>query len=456
MLKLLICLIFSPALFSGHHSYAGARILDDYIRIGLESNLSLQQNRENYRMSAELLREAKGLYYPSLGLHMRYTIARGGRVIEFPAGDLLNPVYSTLNMLTGTQDFPSIENESFYFFRPREHETKLRLAQPVLNPEIWYSNRIREHEMEIGFMDVEIYKRHLVAEIKKAYFNYLQSVHIEQAVTESILLIEENIRVNERLVANDMVTPDYIHRSRAELGKAAQELAAATGKRKVSAAWFNFLLNRPHDHEITTSGESEFDSHLYGLNGANRFNTGGREELQKSRQLLLLSDDYIKLQRSVRYPRLTAVVEYGFQGETYLFGRDNDFVLASLVLSWPIFEGFRNNSGIQQAVIRKNSMELMHRQVEQQLDLEIISAWYELEAAGKAIDAASARLNSARSAFRITDRRYSEGTAPLIEFTDARTSLTNAEISLIISRFDFHVKFAEYERAAGLFDFTQH
>ena len=437
---------------SGTAYGAGNNLLDEYIRLGLENNLALKQKRENYRMSLELLNEARGMFYPSLSFNMRYSVARGGRVIEFPVGDLLNPVYSTLNMLTGTLDFNDIDNELFYFLRPREQETKLRLVQPVIYPGIWYNKRIREHEKELGYIDIGIYRRSLVAEIKTAYFNYLKSIKVEQVLDKTILLLEENVRVNESLAANDMVTHDYIYRSRAELAKADQQLADAAGKRKTAAAWFNFLLNRPFDDEIVVSEVSGTDYLLTGYN-EDRFDVVDREELDKTNRMVILAGDYVRLKKSSYYPRLTAVIEYGFQGTSYSFGRDDDFVLASIVLSWPLFEGFQNNSGVRQAKIRRNMTELMHMEVQERLNLEIINAWYELEAAHKAIDAASAQLRSAREAFRITERRFSRGNAPLVEFIDARTNMTNAEINLVISRYDFYISHAEYEKAAALYKF---
>jgi outer membrane protein len=444
--------VFLTAFFPGQSSGAGDAILEEYIRTGIESNLALRQQRENYHMNLELLNEARSWYYPSLSFNARYTRARGGRVIEFPAGDLLNPVYSTLNMLTGTQAFPRVENESFYFYRPREQETKLRLAQPIISPEIWYNNRISKIESEIGHLDLEMYTRHLVAEIKKAYYRHMQANRVEQVIQESILLIRENIRVNQRLVANGMATPDNIYRARAELGKAEQELAAASGNRKISAAWFNFLLNREPDDEIVAmTPEQAIPLPAFHMH-ENPFDISMREELLKTENLIRISDQYIRMRQSSRYPRLTALVEYGFQGETWSFTGKDDFVLASVVLSWPLFDGFRNNSSIRQARITRSVAGLVREEVEKQLSLEVINAWYELEAAAKAIEAAAFTLESATSAFRITDRRFSEGTAPLMEFTDARTSLTAAEISLIISRFDYLAKYAEYERAAALYD----
>jgi outer membrane protein len=77
-------------------------ILQEYINEGLMNNLALQQKEAGYRQSLQTLREAKGLFYPAVSLNARYTVSEGGRVIEFPVGDMLNPVYTTLNQLTAS------------------------------------------------------------------------------------------------------------------------------------------------------------------------------------------------------------------------------------------------------------------------------------------------------------------------------------------------------------------
>ena len=41
--------------------------LDEYIRLGLENNLSLKQKEISYQRSLEVLKEAKGLFYPNIG-----------------------------------------------------------------------------------------------------------------------------------------------------------------------------------------------------------------------------------------------------------------------------------------------------------------------------------------------------------------------------------------------------
>ncbi len=123
---------------------AGAQnpVLEEYITQGLQSNQGLKQAKLDYAANLSALKEARGLFFPDLSLNARYTVADGGRTIEFPVGDMLNPVYSTLNVLTGTDAFPQIENQEFAFLRPKEHETKMTLVQPIFNTDLIYNHGI--------------------------------------------------------------------------------------------------------------------------------------------------------------------------------------------------------------------------------------------------------------------------------------------------------------------------
>jgi len=184
--------------------------LDAYISQGLTSNQSLRQKQLDYTKSLVALKEAKGMFFPDVSLNARYTVAEGGRVIVFPIGDLLNPVYNTLNLLTASQQFPEVENQEFNFYRPKEHETKVSLRQPIYSSDIIGNVRIKKEYADISKVDIEIYKRHLVKEIKTAYYNYQKAFYLARLVDSTFSLVNENLRVSRRLFENDMITRDVI------------------------------------------------------------------------------------------------------------------------------------------------------------------------------------------------------------------------------------------------------
>ncbi len=86
-------------------------VLDQYIQIGLQNNLQLQQ--EGYGITQQQLKvaEAKANRLPVVTFEPNYLLAAGGRRLEFPVGDLFNPAYGALNELTQQNTFPTdLEN----------------------------------------------------------------------------------------------------------------------------------------------------------------------------------------------------------------------------------------------------------------------------------------------------------------------------------------------------------
>lgn len=424
--------------------------LEEYIKTGLENNLALKQKESDYQLSLEALREAKGLFYPDISLQARYTLSEGGRVIEFPVGDLLNPVYLTLNSLTHSTAFPSLENQEILFLRPHEHETKLRMVQPVINPDIYYNSRIKKELTVLGGYDVNQYRRELIAEIRKAYYNAAMADGVLSMLGETRKLLLENVRVNRKLIENDKATMDYLYRSEAELSKFDQELQNAGKNRKIAFAYFNFLLNKPLGDSITIQQPDTFPS-LGNYNVDFTKNAiDGREELQKLETYGNIAGLKLKMDKSGKVPDMYVVVDYGFQGTEYRFNREQDYMQASAILSWSLFKGFQNKSKIRQSAIEKETAELKLEEARKQISLQVITTMNELLTAEKGIAAAESRVKNAHEGFRLVNRKYEEGQSSQIEFIDARTTMTQADENLIISKFTYLSAFAEFEKVAAI------
>lgn len=438
-----------------HQSLQGQEVLQDYIRFGLENNLALKQKQSGYEKSLEALREAHGLFYPNISFNARYTVSGGGRVIDFPIGDLLNPVYSTLNTLTSSSMFPMTENQQIRFLRPTEQETKLRLTQPLFNPDIYYNSKIKKELSVFEETDMEQYKRELVAEIKKAWYNAAMAEGLLSMLSETRKLLLENIRVNKKLVENDKLTIDYVYRSETELSKFDQELQNAAKNKKIASAYMNFLLNKPLTDSIITQGPVTFPALATLTGDFSQKAIENREELKKLGNYSNINEMQIKMNQSGALPDLFVAVDYGFQGEEYKFNKNQDYIQASAVLSWNLFSGFQNKAKIRQAIIDKTIIASQLDEARKQIELQVLNIMNELLTAEKGIIAAESRLKNAREGFRLVNRKYEEGQASLIEFLDARTTMTQAEENLIISKFSYLLCFAEFESITGIYKTEQ-
>jgi len=426
-------------------------VLEDYIREGLQTNHALKQKQLDHARSLSVLKEARGLFMPDVSLNARFTVAQGGRAIEFPVGDLLNPVYSTLNVLTVSEKFSLIENQEFPFLRPIEQETKLSLIQPIFSPEIIHNYRIQKQYSEIYRIDVERYRRELIKEITKAYHGYQKAFSLVDLADTTYFLVKENLRVSQRLFENDKVTIDAVYRSDAELSRVEVQRAQANNLLKASKAYFNFLLNRPLEAVIELISVAPIPVSL-SLDEASLMALRNRDELEQIEQYRQLNRHVTDLHRGKNIPGVYGVVDYGFQGEKYSFTADDDYMLASLVMRWNLFQGATNKEKVQQSKIEGEKLKLLYMESQQQIRLEVINFFYALQAAYESVQSARKQIHSAQRAYDLINRKYSEGQSSLLELIDARTSLTGASANSIIAQSEYFSQLADFECAMGTND----
>jgi len=422
--------------------------LEAYIREGLESNKGLIQKQLDYASDLAALKEARGLFMPDISLNARYTVAQGGRIIEFPVGDLLNPVYSTLNMLTSSQMFPRLENQEFPFYRPTEQETKVSLVQPIFSSELVQNYRIRKQYAEIARIDVERYKRELIREITKAYYDYQKAQNLLSLADTSLALVRENLRVSRSLFENDKVTIDAVYRSESEFSRVEVQKAQAKTMVESARAYFNFLLNRSLDAPVELIAQMPVRPDIT-LEEAKSIALENRDELHQIEEYIELNHHVTSLHQGKNIPGLFGVVDYGFQGEQYGFTGEDDFMLASLVMKWNLFQGSVNHQKVQQSRIEGEKLDELYLQTQQKISLEVINNYFGVRAAFESVESARTQTRSARRAYELINKKYLEGQASLLEQIDARTSLTGAVANVIIARSDFFSRLADFECAMG-------
>ncbi len=424
-------------------------LLDNYIQEGLQSNQALRQKKLDYASSLSALKEAKGLFMPDVSFNARFTVADGGRTIEFPVGDLMNPVYTTLNMLTASDRFPQIENEEFPFLRPTEHETKVSLVQPIFSSEVIHNYRIRKQYTEIARIDIGRYERELVREITKAYYGYQKAYNLRGLADTTLSLVKENLRVSQRLFENDIVTIDAVYRSESELSQVEVQRAQAYHMVEASRAYFNFLLNRPLESPLELI-EIPPVQQTISLEEASERALQNRDELQQIEQYLQLNQHVTSLHKGNNIPGLYGVVDYGFQGDKYSFTGEDDYVLASLVMKWNLFHGSANHQKVQQSRIEGEKLNELYGQTQQQIRMEVINHYYGMQTAYESVQSARKQSRSASRAYELIHRKYREGLSSLLELIDARTSLTGAVANSIIAQGDYFSRLADFEYAMGV------
>ena len=431
-------------------------VLDDYVHEALHSNLSLHAESMVVEREFAALDQARAQFLPTLAFDASYMSASGGRTLELPLGTLMNPVYGTLNQLLAAQgrhgEFAPIQNETISFQRQHEQNTHFSLRQPLYAPAIPAAVRAQRAQLEAEQFNRMAVARRLKRDVSVGYLNWLKATHTVHIVAASVELLAENVRVSDSLYRNGKVTQDYVLRARAELLAVEQQLRDARNSETQLRSYVNFLMNRALDGQVERAGiDSELNRSGHDLSLLRAQALGNRPELAQLDRTVSAAEAQIKVAGAARKPTLSLGADAGIDDVGYDFGSGSNYRTVSLLLRWQFFDGGATRAAEHGARAEARRAALERDAMAQQVQLEVQQALDALETSSDSLATAAARADAAHAAFRIASRKRDEGAISQVEFIDARSTLTSAELNLNLTRFEVLARQAEldYATAAG-------
>jgi outer membrane protein TolC len=421
--------------------------LDEYIRQGLSSNQSIKQQSFLLKKNVYALQEAKSLFLPDITFSTTYTKADGGRTIDFPAGDLLNGAYATLNKLTGTNSFPQLQDQHILINPDNFYDAKFRTTLPILNAELIYNKRIRQQQVDLQKTEVLLYKRELVKDIKTAYYSYLKAVNAAKIYESSLRLVEEGQRINTKLFDNSKVNRTVVLRSQNEVARINASLITATKTAESARYYFNFLLNRPLTDSIQTDDITSLPPQVQ-LPGDN---VDGREELSKLRIAKDINGNLTGLAKSYLIPKIGTSLDLGSQAFDWHFNTQSRYYLLGVSLEWDLFSFGNHSSRIRQALSDQQAIASQTDYVQQQLLTELKVKQAGMQSALAEYDAAESQLTTSKTYYSDMLKLYKEGMAIYIELLDAQNQWIDAQLHANIALFDTWIAHTAIERANASF-----
>lgn len=450
------CVLFS-ILYLGTTLLGQNNFLNQAIDLALKNNLTLREDALYIEKSQLKLAELRRQHLPNLTFQSRYSSAFGGRFFEVPGGDLLNPIFNNLNVInrqldpSGNPDqiYPSIDNEKIPFLRETEHETYLQMMLPIFNPVLNQGKQLQQQQIKIAEQKLTLAQQELSGEVKTVYFNYLKINGLKAVLQNADNLVRENLKTAKSLYKFNQVTLDAVYLAEVEVKKVAKESAILRQKEQTTSAYFNSLLNRAIDTPIPQKNEMPIPL-LNNLSLEESLQKASEQRLDFSRIEIAqsMADQQVKAQKAAYQPHLNFVGQYGVQGTDYRSDDTGDYAVGSLVLSWNIFAGTKKPK-VEQAKLDQAILANQKENLRNKIRLEVVTAFYALEAMKENRLLAIAQKESAAKAYQLIQKKFEQGQANLAEITNARTQLTNAEQEIILVEYDYWIKVFALEKAIG-------
>lgn len=443
---LLILLVITQGISQNTYSQD---ILESYIQEGLENNLVLKGKSISLEKSLLALQDAKSYFIPSVDFAATYNLANGGRSIDVPLGNLLNDVYSTLNSLTQSNNFPQLENQSTQFLPNNFYDARFRISMPLINPDLHAQKDIRSQEIQISEYDLLIYKAKLVEDIKVAYYNFCTAEKALEVIMSSKDLVEQNLHDNESLLRNGKGLPASVLRAESEVENINALLIEAENRKKNASYYINFLLNKPLESHVEFEEQTMDLTDLASL--LDETNINSRPELLQIKTATSIQERVLQNNQNYWVPKLNTFMDLGSQAFNFEFNTQTSaYLFFGLNLNIPVFQGGRNKNQIQKGKLNVENSHFQEELVSDQLQLELNLTKNEIKSNQASLRSSEKKLESSKAYLRLVDRGFKEGANSLIEFIDARNQYTQAALQQTIQSYDLLKSFATLERQLSI------
>ncbi len=446
-------LILISAFFSVAASAQKSTIVANYITEGLQSSLALKQENLEIEKALSAIQIAKANLSPRITFVPTYSLAAGGRKLNFPIGDLLNPVYSTLNALTRTSQFPQVENVSQLLAPNNFQDTKLSFQYPIYNAEIKYGIAIQKELLQTEYAKRKLLEFELKNAIESAYLQYITAkagVKIYENAKNTLLELE---KLNIKLIENDMALKDGLLSAQYEVIKMDQEIRNAQKNVLLSQYYFNFLLNKPFETSIlidslwlNTYKPALLEADFYVQSAMQN-----RPEFNQIDQAIKTSQSVVTLQEKMaKMPQFFVGGNAGFQGFGYHYFKNQAYTVVQAGLSYELYHGQEKKKKIEQAKISKSIVEIRQEEAQKQISMQVQQAYLEAKNAQANLSTFQAAKDKTKKILDIVTAKYTHGKAIYVELSKAQNDHLQTQLMEQLAENEYRTKYLNLKKSSAL------
>jgi len=441
--------------FLSINTHAQSNILDNYIKQAIESNSVLKQKQLSYKKSLQTLKEAKQMFYPTVSFVAQYEYNYGGRTINMPFSDMLNPVYNNLDIINQVNssipnypnipDYPQIDNVETQLNPKEQQRTQVELEMPIYNKALFLNKKIQNQLVEISKITADSYKKELIKQVKSAYLDYNTAQQSVAVGDKALALATSSLAISNSLYKNDKVTIDEVYSATAKLKDIENQILKINKGVVLTKAYFNFLLNKDYDANIEI--DTNFNKN-YLLEDVNTLLTralNNRNEVKLLDLSLQVDETSIKMEKSAYLPVFYLNGSTGFWSDDYKFNKDTYFSSISVAAKWDIFTGGQTKNRIKQAKIDQQITVEKKKDLENNISLEVVDAYYNVKTTQESLELSKFEVINYKESLKIVEKKKKQNLASQLEYDVAFTKYFEAEINLLANKNKYFQKIIELE-----------
>ncbi len=428
--KIIMIFIVALAAASAQSQSYSELTLEECLKIGRESNKTLQVSRKKIDYTSLKLEETEAQGLPSLKFTGVYT-----RLSE------IDPV-----TMYGFTLSPSI---------PNQYILKFTASQPIFTGfRIQNSEEMLDYQLQATQTDLQKDEKQLVVDIKTAFWNFYKSVEMKKSIDESIVQVKAHLKDIESFYKNGLVTLNDVLKVQVQLSNLELNKIDMENAIELSNAALNNAMGISVTERYKINADNSIPENKYtDLNNSIQTAYEGRNELQSMELRLKAGEKSIEMAKAGWYPQVFASANYNYNNpNSRIFPQKEEFKGTwdiGISASWDIWNWNTTSLQVQQAEVNQAQSELGLQQMKDGIALEVTQAYLTLSKSKEKIGVSEKAVKQAEENLRVTNEKFKAGSLINSDLLDAETALLLAKINYTTAVVDYKLAFAKIERATG-------
>jgi outer membrane protein len=409
---------------------------DDAVKLALAQASAYQQTRFDEMIASEDVKQARAAFLPKFTLPVAVTYN----------SPVISPVEVTPGQAASTQQSFIAQNAITEY-----------VAGPSVSGDIDLSGALRatlrrnRALLAAAHAGTEAARRNLIEGTEEAYYNLALATARRRSAEQNLAAAEDFERITNLLLSGGEVASVDVTRARLQTTQRRDEMEQAQAGEAGAADALRTLIGYDFTAPVATSDLLVQSPQQGEIDAFEPAKIGQRPEFTQFEAQRQAATQEINIARADRRPQLSFSVTAGFDSAslTGIQLREHTGVLAGFDLTVPIFDWGASKSRERQALFRIQSLDNQQKQSTRQFSQQFFTARAQALSAAARIQIARSGVTDAEQNLTTSIARYRAGEAPILEVTDAQSTLAAERAALSQALYDYQVALSRLRLATG-------
>jgi outer membrane protein TolC len=308
---------------------------------------------------------------------------------------------------------------------------------------------IKAKEAAHGIAKEQVRKseQEMLRDLRKAYYNLLQTSSSYRAKQASIASLTELHRVLTDRVKQEAALPSDELEVRVALAKAKQDSTVIANDLASQKEQFNLLLGRDPAAQFEVEGIPELEWREEDLGAARSSALANRPELRESELRIKAADYDRRNKKAEMYPEVGLFVSYYSPFNVEVVPKN--IAAGGIQISWEPFDWGRKKRELHQKELVVEQAKVSDQHSRDAVLVEVGRAFRSLREKKDSAEIAQLNSESTQQRLRETTNRFKENTALLKDVLDAQSKLADAQHQQYQAALAYWNAKAEFAKAIG-------